>query len=268
MFAQEFIFNGQSSKEYGVMICSFNGETSVSVGEIEVTTILAPNKNEHDYYDTIMSGVLSWNFSIIKNNCFDQNDSYFSADEERHIVKWLMGERGYKELLFIQDGYENIYYKAYFQITPHQIGGRTVGYDLTATANASYGYTMEYNRVDYFQDENENFKPIQIQINNDIRTKLYPYITIENMSGDTIEIINSDIHGNEICKSIFYNMNMSKNDLILMDSYNDIIQGLDNASSFNYGFLYLVDGMNVLTCNANTNVKFTISYREIRKVVV
>ncbi|MDE6024222.1 MAG: hypothetical protein K2G45_02085 [Lachnospiraceae bacterium] len=264
MYATKFIYNGHSSDEYGIIIASFDGnEGVVDGGEVEVTAVQTPGKDVYDYYTSQFPNVLTWNFSVIKNPCIANDEMWFSSDEERHIVKWLMGEDGYHELYFEQEDYIQVFYMAYCNVKPRQINGRTIGFNITATSNCGYGFSKEYVRTDNFIVNGEN-KTIQIQVNNDLKRKVYPQITIKNGSGD-FTITNSDISGNVICKSSFKNITGT----LEMDSQDDIITGLTSPDCFvNWNFLYLVDGMNELTCDCETNVELTVKYREIRRVIV
>lgn len=266
MYSNHFIFNGHSSKEFGVRICNFDSFETTAGGEIEYNTVLAPNKDTYDFYGATIPNVLSWTFHICKEKN-NSKDMCFSVDEERHLAKWLIGENGYKELIFDCGDYRSICYNAYFQMTPYQVNGCTIGYILTATNDSGYGYSIEYTREDYFNSFTEDnlyldSKPIQIQINNDIKNKIYPVITIDG-SGD-FNIIHADADGYTISTSTFKNVNSQ----IVMDSRNDIITGLNAPSDFNWNFLFLKDGMNVFTCTSTDIVKFKISYREIRRVIV
>lgn len=270
MYATKFTYNGHFSDEYGIMIGSFNGGTeTASGGEIEITSVLPPNKDEYDYYGNQIPNALVWNFTIIKNRCTSKDESiYFNLDDERHITKWLMGEEGYHELFFHQEEYTDICYMVCFNIKPHQIGGRTVGFDVTATSNCGYGFTQEYIRTSKFlkinDDKTVTKKSVKIQINNDLKRKIYPFITIKNGKGSfTIENLDKD--GNTICKSIFNNINSD----IIMDSKNDIITGIPNPDCFvNWGFLYFIDGANELICDSDSEIEITIKYREIRRVII
>ncbi len=265
MYATNFSFNGHSSKEYGVVICSFDGETTISGGEVEVSTVLAPNKDIQDYYYTSRPNPITWEFSITKNPCLQSEHDYFTHMEESHIAKWLLGDTGFKELLFEEDDDYRVYYFAYFQMTPHKVAGRTVAYDVTAITNASFGFSQQYTRTDMFKGTDGNAKPIQIMVNNDIKNNIYPVIKIENTSGNFI-ITNSDINGNIITTSKFSNINGT----IFLDCANDLIygDGFNDPTDFNYIFPKLIDGMNVFTCNVVNDMKFTIGYRENRRVLV
>lgn len=264
MYATKFIYNGHSSDEYGIIIASFDGNGSAAEGGgVSVTAVQTPGKDVYDYYASQFPNVLTWNFSIIKNPCTANDKMWFSADEERHIAKWLMGEDGYHELYFEQEDYTQVYYMAYCNVKPHQTGGRTIGFDITATSDCGYGFSKEYVRTDNFTINGET-KKIQIQVNNDLKRNVYPQLTIKNGTGD-FTITNSDIWGNVICQSSFKNINGT----LEMDSRNDIITGLPSPDCFvNWGFLYLADGMNELTCDCEADVELTIKYREIRRVIV
>lgn len=261
MFATEFIFNGHSSAEYGITICGFDGsDTSISGGEIEVNSVQPPSSYTFDYYGRTMPNPITWTFSVCKVPCeVEDNEYYFSIDEQRHIAKWLLGEPGYKPFCIPSDD-EDIYYFCTANMTPHMIGNDVGGFDITITSNSGIGFSYELARIDSFTDGKKG-KTIQIQVNNDIKVPIYPEIKIIG-SGD-FEIVNTNISGDVISRSVFKNIT---NELIL-DCANDIIQGLNKATDFNYEFPILHDGINNLTCT-NPDVQIQIKYREIRKVIV
>lgn len=270
MYASDLIFNGHSTKEFGVVIGTFDNEIGVATGgEIEVKAIVAPNKDKQDYYGDSIPDALVWSFSIFKD--MDVNTSkYFTHDEERHIAKWLLFESGFKCFNFLTDDPTEIYYFGRCNMRPHQIGGRTAGFDITITSNCGYGFSKEYKRTEKFNlyDTVGNLlksKSIQLQVNSDLQRKVYPIIKIENAhNGFTIK--NSDNKGNIIYECIVEKSN--KGNDIIFESENDIVYGLDNANDFNYVFPYLISGMNSFTCDSTEDITFTISYREIRRVIV
>lgn len=257
MFATDFIFDSQRLSDFGCMICSFDGDfQTASGGEIEYNVVKAPNRDKFSFYGAEFNTVLTWNYSICKNTCSNNDNMYFDQYEESMLAKWLIKTDGYRYFQFDQEGYEDIFYNVYINMLPHQVAGRTVGYDLTVTSDCGYGYSDEITKIATVNSS----APLKFNINNDISTVVYPHIQIKG-SGDFI-ISNDNDSLYEI--SDFRNVSTT----IIMDCENDIIEGLNSPNDFNWYFIRLVDGMNTITTNSTSNIQIEIKYREARRVIV
>ena len=197
----------------------------------------------------------------------DNEKMYFTQYEESEIARWLLKKDGYNWFRFEQDGYNDIWYNVMFNMTPHQINGRTVGFDLVVESDCGYGFGAEEEM--YFKEHEETVNsstPLYLYINSDIDTYVYPEITITGCSGDFYIYNESDamqtLSNNK--QSDFKNIS----DNIFMDSENDIITGIDTAPDFNWKFIRLVKGVNVLKTNSTNDIKVNIKYREPRRVIV
>ena len=138
MFATDFLFDQHYASDFGLMICSFDqSPETASGGEIEYNTVKTPGRDRFSFYGAQRNTAIEWHFSICKNP--DQNQtSYFTQYEESRIAKWLLQTDGYKLFHFCQEGYEDIFYHACINMTPHQFLGQTVGFDLTVTSDCAY----------------------------------------------------------------------------------------------------------------------------------
>lgn len=255
MFATDFLFDSQRLSDFGCMICSFDGDFSSAEGsEIEYNVVQSPNSDKHTFYGAKWGSQIVWNFSICKNPCVD-SDMYFSQYEESQLAKWLLKTDGYKYFQFDQEGYEDIYYKVYINMLPHQVAGRTVGFDLTVTSDCAYGYTDLILKKATINSST----PLRININNDITTVVYPFITINGNGSfylrNDSDTINKKTELNNVSTAI------------TIDSENEIIQGA-TPNDFNWHFLRLVDGNNIITTNSESDIKLEIKYREARRIIV
>lgn len=261
MFAMDFLFDGQRASDFNLMICSFNGESeTVSGGEVEYNVVKTPGRDRFTFYGSQLNSVLQWNFSICKNPCRNTNQSsqYFDQYEESMVSKWLIKTDGYRYFQFDQPGYEDIFYNVCFNITPHQINGHTVGFDLTATSDCGYGFTDIIKRkaiIKYGVD-------FKLNVHSDINTYILPLVKIKGVGNFYIKN-NSDIMQKE---SDFENVSSTKQ--IIMDSDCDSIYGIDNPNDFNWYFLRLVDGINNITTNSITDIEIEIQYREPRYIKI
>lgn len=261
MFATDFLFDSQRLSDFGCMICSFDGEPEpASGGEIEFNVVKSPNKDRFLFYGAQFNTVLTWNFSICKNVC-SNNDMHFDQYEESMLAKWLLKTDGYKPFQFDQEGWEDIYYNVYINMKPRQVGGRTIGYDLTATSNCGYGYSNEITKIATINSST----PLKFNVNNDINTVIYPHIQIKG-SGDFYISNNSDLMQNIRNDKASEFANISGT--ITMDSENDVILGIPTPNDFNWYFMRLVDGTNEITTNSINGINVEIIYREARRIIV
>lgn len=266
MFATDFLFDGQHASDLGFIICNFGEVESASGGEIEYTILKTPDKDKYTFYGSQFNSVITWKFSICKDPCKNKN-MYFDQYEESMVAKWLLKTDGYRYLQFNQEGYEDIFYKVYFNISQHQINGKTIGFDLTATSNCAYGFTdiitIEKRRLD-----SSNF--LKFNVHNDVNTYIYPIIKINRgytMIGDFSIANYGDLSlTNPILEKSIQFKNIEGN--IIIDSDIESIEGLKTPNDFNWIFMKLRDGMNIITTDSEIGFGIEIQYREIRYIKV
>lgn len=256
MFATDFLFDNQRASDFGCMICSFDGGAeTASGGEIEYNVVKTPNRDKYTFYGAQMDSAITWNFSICKNPC-KNNTLYFDQYEESMIAKWLLKTDGYRTFQFNQEGYEDIFYNVAVNMSPHQITGKTVGFDLEVTSDCAYGFSGIITRKAIINSSN----PLVINVHSDINTYLLPRIKV-NGTGDFY--IGND-RGNSRKVSEIKNVLQE----ITMDSDTDMISGLSCPNDFNWHFLRLFDGINTITTNSDSDVEIEIQYREPRRIII
>jgi len=261
MYATDFLFDTNKLSDFGCMICSFDGENQTATGgEIEFNVVKSPNKDRYNFYGSQFTNVLVWNFSICKNNCIDDN-TYFDQYEESRLAEWLLKTDGYRWLQFDQEGWEDICYNVHIDMLPHQVGGRTVGFDLTVTSDCGYGFSQEMRKKFVLNSST----PYNLFVTNDINMVSYPCLSITG-SGDFYISNDSDSMQNASndCASEFTNIDGT----IYVDSENDVILDIQTPNDFNWYFMRLVNGNNKITTNSTSNLQIEMTYREIRRVIV
>lgn len=143
LYCTEFIFDGISSKEYDMIICSFdgssNGETTAG-SNIEFTTFKAPNSNKWVKTSAAYNEQLSFTFQICKYRYNQTVSEPISERELAFFMRWLV-RKDYKYLQFIQEGFENIFYNCQINVQKYEIGGECYGLTLTATCDAPFGWS-------------------------------------------------------------------------------------------------------------------------------
>ncbi len=266
MFAADFLLDNQRASDLGLMICSFDDNPEAATGgEIEYNVVKTPGRDNFTFYGSQFNSVITWSLSICKNPCRNKN-MYFNQYEESMVMKWLVKTDGYRFIQFEQDGYEDIFYNVYINALPHQTDGKTVGFDLTVISDCAYGYTdvITKNATIY------NSIPLKINVHSDINTYILPTIKIKGTGNFSLETHRA-VSGNAalpitdnsmVSKSVFKYAAYD----IFMDSRTGTIEGLKNPEHFNWHFLKLVDGANIMTTNSVIGVNVEIQYREPRYV--
>lgn len=263
MFATDFLFDNQCASDLGLMICSFSGDgSSASGGEVEYNVVKTPMRDKFTFYGSQFNSVITWDFSICKEPCKDKN-MYFNQYEESMVAKWLVKTDGHRYLQFNQDGYEDIFYNVCFNITPHQINGRTIGFDLTATSDCGYGFTDIIKRKSVIKSGMD----LKLNVHSDINTYILPLIKIKG-TGNFYISNNSDKMQNISLNKQSNFKNVSSTKHIIMDSDCDTIHGIGDPQNFNWYFLRLVDGINEITTNSMIDVEIEFQYREPRYVKI
>lgn len=268
MFATDFIFNGRKASDFGLMLCTWNEDDDVAEGgNIEPNAVKPPSRDVFDWYGGQFNEPLVWKTSVCKLLCKDldtfDDDFFVSIKEERQISRWLM-QAGYKWTCFMdeREGSEDIWYKCNVAVTPHQMGGKTVGFDLIFTSNCAYGFTGQRKYVGTISSS----KDVVINISTDINEYVYPEITLSGSVGD-IQIYNAsdkrqNLENNKATK-------IKVNGDVVMDSNNDIVTGISNPDEdFNYYFIHLVDGENTIKTTSSAEIDIEINYREARRVIL
>lgn len=257
MYATDFLFDGQRASDLGLMICSFNGDFETATGgEIEYNVVKTPNRDNFTFYGSQLNSVITWNFSICKNPCKNDN-MYFDQYEESMIAKWLVKTDGYRWIQFEQEGYEDIFYNVCISMTPHQVAGRTVGFDLVATSDCAYGFTDVIKKEQIRMDSNTCF---QFNVHSDINTYILPIIKIYRDSGMIGDFELNNQNDTMIFKDIKENLTINC-DI-------ETVEDLTKPDDFNWCFLKLTDGMNVITTKSDVGFGIEIFYREPRYVRV
>ena len=78
MFATDCLFDKNRASDFGLMIGTFDNDSQTATGgNIEFNVVKTPNRDTFDFYGSQFNEVLTWNFSLIKNPCTNE-DMHFS----------------------------------------------------------------------------------------------------------------------------------------------------------------------------------------------
>ncbi len=277
MIATDFYLDGLYASDFDLIIASVNGGNSddVSGGGVEYSVAKTPDNDEFKYYTHQWNEPLVWNLTLVKNPCAS-NNYYFTYEECRQITKWLQSTGKYRWIHFEEEGYEDLFYNVYINVSVNQVAGKTVGFNLVITSNCGYGFSDE--RV-IKKTVNEN-ADLDLLIDSDIKTYIYPYIEFEcispQLSDEYFYIYNeSDVEQNALNgKDSKIDVPIFDTDKCIMDSKNSIFYITDDnnfvkqSTFFNYYFIRLLDGHNLIKTTSSFDVNLTIKYREPRMVII
>lgn len=188
MTAQYFSYDNISSEVYNLAIGSFNGaeDGTQEMGNVDITTVKAPHSNLFLRANATYNSPIIITFSIIKMNCSDWNDYIFTQREIGFINRWL-ARKDYKKLKFYQEGWEDIHYNAIMKVNQHMSGGLCVGFDVTATCDAPWGYDQTQTTT---IDSSSGSAEVDIYDDSDEIGDIYPNVEITVLGSGNIEITN------------------------------------------------------------------------------
>lgn len=183
MFCTEFIFDGISSKEYDLLICSFDSgkSGSATVGShIEYTTFKAPNSNKWVKTGSTYSEQLTFTFSVCKFQCGNSHNDPLSERELAFFMRWLV-RKDYKYLNFVQEGYENIFFNCQINAEKYEVGGKCYGLTLTVTCDAPFGWSEPMSTT----ISSSTDTTVRLYDSSDEIGIIYPTMTIISNAGTT-----------------------------------------------------------------------------------
>lgn len=214
------------------------------------------------------SDVLTFSVHAVKDTCKDPNNGYFTEDEADEIISWIT-EVSYPALFHMYDYGDNVaskydYFAVCNDITPQEIGGEIVGFDMNFITNSPYAWTEEV-KYDY-NNVGTNNHSIYIQ-NSERQGLLFPVITVETQSESPVEVT---IQNTADLESLTLTLT---NPVTTIDCQRSMIYAGNTFLSFedlgltDVAHIYwprLYNGKNTLTFTGDA--KFTVRFREPRKV--
>lgn len=267
MLLKNFEYAGRRLSGFNCMLCTFDsiGVESVSVGtDISFTTIRNRNssilkKISSDYGEEPFSDVLY----ICKNPC-ETDDNYFSQQEQRDIIKWL-NRPDYCKFKPIYDEDSDLYYMGSFNLKAEKYGDHVIGFELTFTANAPFGFA-EKDTLSYTISNGGT----TISFNSgsdDIAKPIYPVVTITAKKAGDLIITNKRDNSQTVLQ------NLTIGEVITLDGEHGISStSLGTHTTFPNDFNYIFP--KIITTYDNDKNEYLISasceisikYNPIRKV--
>lgn len=293
MYATNFEFNGVQAVDMGLVMGTWNGDGEDGEIGCKVTfnTSKPINCNEWNIHGSHYEEPLTIEWSCIKNICdlTDNEDMVITPAEQAYFHRWLECPGKYQYLRFFQEDYEDIYYYCTISITWNKVGGKILGFKLTATCNAPHGYS----EVQFINKENigtgDTFT--LYSDSDDIGAQVFDSIEIQALGDGAVNITN-DLDIEYSMHNIAMNIdNCKTNEVILINGKTkqittDRTDHNDLADDYNYYPIRLVNYDNLVSptldgysgtisqnrTNTYTNhgvpCNINLSYRSIRWAVI
>ena len=293
MYATNFEFNCVQAVDMGLVMGTWNGDGEDGEIGCKVTfnTSKPINCNEWNIHGSHYEEPLTIEWSCIKNICdlTDNEDMVITPAEQAYFHRWLECPGKYQYLRFFQDDYEDIYYYCTISITWNKVGGKILGFKLTATCNAPHGYS----EVQFINKENigtgDTFT--LYSDSDDIGAQVFDSIEIQALGDGAVNITN-DLDIEYSMHNIAMNIdNCKTNEVILINGKTKQITTNrtdhdDLADDYNYYPIRLVNYDNLVSptldgysgtisqnrTNTYTNhgvpCNINLSYRSIRWAVI
>lgn len=240
----EFVFNGESSLTYGLMLYDFNGSGQNNVAFGNTASIVETRVNNSIY--PIHFGV-NYHSSPLQFKLIFGSMNPLDRYEIESISLWLTGHQDYCWLQICQPDLEHVQFRSIItQLTPITDGWLPYAFEATVICDCpyAYGFPFEYR---YDIDKTAN---ILFRNNSSVREYIKPTLTYTSNYNGVLSIVNHNDNERE-----FRLANIPSSTCVIIDNDHGIIQetaGKTNLySGFNLNFFRLVHGDNNLTISGN-----------------
>ncbi len=240
--ATEFIYDGIYSGQYGLKIASFNGSALEETPYVVPSVVVgksATSKKFH-YLDVTYDSPPTYDFSVV-------SEESIPAEILREILSWLDSRKGFKPLVIMQTGLDELTYNCIFTVSSiiyH--AGKCVGLNLSATFDSLYAKGKPIEIV-VFGDGND--KEVDLYNGSDnVDEYIYPMVEFDTADG-AVSIINvTDDKEREFKFDGVY-----PNTIYKVDNELKIITGDGNdlLSKFSKKWLRILRGKNHLKVRVN-----------------
>lgn len=246
--ATEFTYDGIPSSKYGLKIATFDAtaleETSYIVPNIEVAKSATSHK--FHYIDRTYDSPPTFDFSVVSEEAIHE-------EILREILIWLDSRRGFKPLIIMQPGFDELTYNCIFAVTSliyHS--GRCVGLNLSATFDSNYILGKPIEIIIFGKGE---LKDVDLYNDSDnIDTYIYPTVEFDTTDG-AVSIINST--DNAVREFAF--SGLTPNTTYVVDNELKTItgEGRNLLEKFSRNWLRVLRGKNHLKVRVNGSLTIT-----------
>ncbi len=257
-YGYQFVFNGISSWEYGLMIYDLSGSKEDGVFASAPSAIFEDRtawRNTPIYYGVSKNKPLT--FTLTFGALPENRKPWLSRWEMDAIASWLTGEEGYKYLEIMQPDMEAFRYKCMITDMKYTTYGKYPwAFSCEVQCDSPYAYLYPETISQSVAGQATR------DFNNRASSKYYrPKMEITLYAKSEFRIIN---HSDQDREFVFNAITGTYPLVITVDNENEIItnnRGLNLYDSFNFHFFRLVRGKNELEYRAtNASVKYLCEF--------
>lgn len=188
MKAYDFEYDGQYLSDYGFVICDFDskGDGTFSNGShITFNTVSLHNGGENLLTSAEYDERITSTFSICKYSCSEDAEE-ITVEEIRKIMRWL-NRKEYHKFKLSDVEYSDIFFKASFNVSKIEFGGRVYGLELELFTNSSFAY---HRPISISIENSSNNWTKTITSLSDEEGYIYPEMEITINGNGTFELYN------------------------------------------------------------------------------
>lgn len=255
----EFIFNGISCREYGMMVYSFDNnrqdDTNFQAGEIVEDRI--PGRYDSLTYGLVQNQPLEYTLVFGVSVGSPQIREGIDRYDVEAISSWLTGHNTRKKLMIIQEDMEPFWYKCFIsELKLISYGNIPRAFSCKVSCDSPFAYTLPIKKTFSVQDS----KIVKMFNRSSYNGYYKPKMEVTIFGGNNLTIENLSDNGRVFQ---FSNLLDSGSLVITIDNQNQIItnnMGLNLYPNFNMKFMRLVRGDNKLKITGNANVTFICEF--------
>ena len=256
-------YNGYSSQDFDLITClSFDSDsgdvdTYLNREAVASESYRGDFKRVHNYK---YQDVLAPKITFIKEGFVD-----FSIEDHRKVLKWLTSRDTASFLTVYHDDSEVVSYEilgAFTEIQTYKAGnGRVIGVTATFESITPFAFSPLHTITKDISSSANN--KITINLETDDTAPVYPRITIQQNSGDSVFITNAHTDDNGNMRAFESSIkNNTIGEKVVLDGANRVVSSSSVrifGDDFSWNWLPLYEGKNELTFTGNCTV--TIEYR-------
>ena len=264
--ALNFEYDGILASDYGFLPCSFNNESIQTIdygSKINFDIVSIQNGKTFALVNSSYEEANEFTFQICKNYCHNEENYYFTTEEQRFIYRWLNRNDGFHKLKIFEKDFGVIIFDGSFNISAIELDGKVIGFELTFTMGKPFA-TQECRKITHeFLSNNDELNIVDFSDNIGY---IYPELKITCKSDGDLKIYNSIENRMTVIK------NCKSGEVITFDENLNIQTSLSSHKIYNdFNFIFFriantyLNKKNLITVNIPCEI--TIEYYPIVKGV-
>lgn len=233
MTAQNFVYDNIPLSNFGLAICTFNNSSmdTVSLGsQISFELGTVPGREKRNFIHRNYQETITATFQAAKVNPASSVAQEITSAELSYLMRWLNRKDGFHKFKLLQEGYENLYTYAGFNVSKIEVAQRVVGLELTMYT--LYPYLLEEQSELTYEIPMAGAHLSVVDTSDEIG-HIYPNVTIECRSEGDFSFSNfRENRTTTIC-------NCKKDERITIDGENLIVRTSDPSHEIQDDFNYI-----------------------------